>query len=333
MAGQVWGATYTVCASGCTGTAIQTVMNDTDLAPGDILEIQADTPGGTKTYTETLTPEADDVGSAGNHITMQARSGDIIIIDGTGNSYAWIQVASRNYWTWKNLTFRNGSTYVFRLQGGIGFHFENIIMDEGVRGLYLTTNAHTDVQIDGLTTSNMTTDYGIRVQTDCISCSWNDITANANKASGARIEYAGALTGPFVIDGFEMSSNEANGIQIQPSSGSQDYSALTIRNGVLADNWGHSFYVNSASGGIISDILTHDSYNPGTEEYHHAFSFVTADSWDITRVTAYDGDNIFVIQDGSDNNIFKYCLGYGVQLATGFALWKFHPEKQLIRHL
>ena len=322
MPGLALGATYTVCTSGCDYTTPQAVFDAVNLDPGDIVELRADVVSGTSSYVgAAVQPGADDVGAEGNHIIIRGRTGDTITIDGSGAAYAWIQPASRNYYTWQNLRFINGSTYTFRLQGGIGFHFQNVTIDGGVRGLYMTTNAHTDVDITGLVASNMTTDYGIRVQTDCIDCQWSNVTTNGNKASGVRIEYAGTLTGPWVIDNFTASLNQANGYQIQPSSGTRDYSALTLSNGTLNSNYGHSFYVNNADGGTVTDLVTYDSYNPSTTDYHHAFSFVTASNWTVSRVRAYNGDDSFVLQDGSNGNAFNNILAYGPKKATGRAFY------------
>lgn len=79
-------ATYTVCASGCTSTTIQAVFAGNDLAPGDIVEVQADTPGGSKTYREAVTFGADDGGVSGNPVIFKARTGDTITISGDTNS-------------------------------------------------------------------------------------------------------------------------------------------------------------------------------------------------------------------------------------------------------
>lgn len=70
--------TYTVCASGCDQTTIQAAVNAATTA-GDVVEVRADTVGGTKTYAERITTAAG--GTSGNYITIQERSGDTIILN------------------------------------------------------------------------------------------------------------------------------------------------------------------------------------------------------------------------------------------------------------
>jgi len=121
LPGVGWGATYTVCPSGCTGTTPLSVINAIDLAPDDILEIQADVPGGTKTFTAKINPEADDVGAAGHPIRVIGRSGDLIILDGTGNDRAWQFDASDVYITLENVSLYGGTTAnVQQIGTGVG---------------------------------------------------------------------------------------------------------------------------------------------------------------------------------------------------------------------
>lgn len=74
---------YTVCASGCTATTISAIMTGQDLGCGDTIEVQADTVGGSKTYTETVSiGSGDGCATAGKTVLFYARSGDNITIDG-----------------------------------------------------------------------------------------------------------------------------------------------------------------------------------------------------------------------------------------------------------
>jgi len=75
-----WATTYTVGSSGCDYTSIQAVFDNEDLEPGDIIEVRADTVGGTKTYSEKVSPGANDSGSSSGYVYLQAREGDTIII-------------------------------------------------------------------------------------------------------------------------------------------------------------------------------------------------------------------------------------------------------------
>jgi len=107
-----WGADFTVCNAGCDETTIQAVFNNNDLAPGDVVEVRADTPGGSKTYSEMVEPGSNDVGDAGSQLTLQARSGDTITIDG-GNSRAHgIVLSGRSYFTLDGFHFDNCTAQV-----------------------------------------------------------------------------------------------------------------------------------------------------------------------------------------------------------------------------
>ena len=66
-----WGTTYPV-GPGETYTTIQACLDAIDLAPGDIVEIQAGT------YTESVAPEADDIGDSGDQLFIQGRYGNRI---------------------------------------------------------------------------------------------------------------------------------------------------------------------------------------------------------------------------------------------------------------
>jgi hypothetical protein len=79
-----YATTYTVCNEGCTGTGIQAVINSTDLNAGDILEVRADTEGGSKTYTEKITIGAADSGDATAQVIIRARAGDAVTINSNG---------------------------------------------------------------------------------------------------------------------------------------------------------------------------------------------------------------------------------------------------------
>ena len=62
LAGQASAATYTACSSGCNYTTIQGVFNGVDLSPGDTIQAQADTVGGTVSFGEAITIGTNDYG-------------------------------------------------------------------------------------------------------------------------------------------------------------------------------------------------------------------------------------------------------------------------------
>jgi len=82
---------YDVCASGCDETDIQSIFDNNDLAGDDTVEIQADSPGGSKTYTVTssIDPGDNDDGTDGHPIQIFGRSGDTIIITSRGELSGW----------------------------------------------------------------------------------------------------------------------------------------------------------------------------------------------------------------------------------------------------
>lgn len=51
LAGQAWGATKTVCSSGCDYATATDALESNAQSAGTIIEFQADTPGGSKTWT------------------------------------------------------------------------------------------------------------------------------------------------------------------------------------------------------------------------------------------------------------------------------------------
>jgi len=94
-----WAETVTVCSSGCDETTVQGAFDNHDLAPGDVVEIRADSPGGTVTFRESnVTPGSNDEGDASNQLTIQGRSGDTVIINGAQLVSTWGDEGS-NVWS------------------------------------------------------------------------------------------------------------------------------------------------------------------------------------------------------------------------------------------
>jgi hypothetical protein len=73
-------ATTYVVTPGGTYATFTALMAAKRLAPGDLVQFQASTPGGSATFAQTLTPNGS--GTAGQPITIEARPGDTITIDG-----------------------------------------------------------------------------------------------------------------------------------------------------------------------------------------------------------------------------------------------------------
>jgi hypothetical protein len=102
-------ATYTVCSSGCTATTFSALFSSVDLGPDDIVEARADTSGGSKTFTETITPGANDYGSAGHPLIIRTRAGGTITIDGQHTRQSGIKIDSgvNDYITFDGFYLRN----------------------------------------------------------------------------------------------------------------------------------------------------------------------------------------------------------------------------------
>ena len=112
-------ATYTV-GPGQTYATFAACFAAVDLAPGDIVEARAAVPGGSHTFTETLTPGANDFGAAGNPLVIRARSGDTITIDAqnTRNYCLEITSSANSHITIQGFAMTGANIYLCRVQGG-----------------------------------------------------------------------------------------------------------------------------------------------------------------------------------------------------------------------
>lgn len=75
----VSGNLYTVCSLGCTNTTIQGLFNSITLGSDDVVEVRADSVGGSKTYLGAVRVSGN--GTSGHPIILRARAGDNITID------------------------------------------------------------------------------------------------------------------------------------------------------------------------------------------------------------------------------------------------------------
>lgn len=92
-------ATHSVCSSGCDYTLAQLAggIAITERSPGDVLEIQAATPGGTVTVPRVLCTDVP--GAADNHIWLKIRDGDIALFDSATGSGVGLLDTNCSYWT------------------------------------------------------------------------------------------------------------------------------------------------------------------------------------------------------------------------------------------
>src|SRR5512138_451342 len=115
--GAAFARTYTVGPSGCDATRIQDVFTGYDLSPGDVVEVQAATPGGTAVYSESVLPDSGDAGAAGNPVVLRARAGDTVILDGQHSLTHAVHLRNIDYFDVEGFTVRNYNGYSVRLSG------------------------------------------------------------------------------------------------------------------------------------------------------------------------------------------------------------------------
>jgi|GEM_PF-3820786 len=159
LSGNAKAATYSVCASGCSETTIQAVFDSNDLEPGDIVEVQADTVGGSKTYNEQVTWGGDDAGDSSSQVTLQGRSGDIVIIDGEDTRSYCIYNDEVDYTTIKSLTVQDSTNRNINNSGTTdGVIVEDVTSVGGVSSFWF--NAGTGIEIRN-NTINQPDQYGL----------------------------------------------------------------------------------------------------------------------------------------------------------------------------
>lgn len=96
-------ADIVVASSGGDYTTIQAALNA--VSAGQIIEVEADTPGGTKYYNENLTLPTN--GTNGSEITLRGRTGDTIVVWATGHI---LTLDTNSYYVFKNLQFGRDET-------------------------------------------------------------------------------------------------------------------------------------------------------------------------------------------------------------------------------
>jgi len=201
-----FGATYTVCSSGCNDTNLQDLVNDTNLAPADVVEVRAASPGGTITMQYSVTLESDDAGDSNDQLTIQCRSGDTCVIDGQDSrSEGFTSRNSAGYVTLDNFTIKNHTSYEIRVESATGFVIEDITIPDsnctGVRYRYNTDSVMRRVSYDTVDSSGSQTD-GLYIQDSVnttIEYSYIEITNGGSGHNdcfqqGAGTSYAGGGT-------------------------------------------------------------------------------------------------------------------------------------------
>lgn len=122
--------TYIIASSDGNDTSLQHFMSTNTAAPGDIIQVNADTVGGTKIITEALVSTTGQSGTVSNWVTIQGRIGDTIIIDGQNTRSQGFNVSGSQWIKIKNFWFTNCLNYdlyafYFTGTGGAGFWAES----------------------------------------------------------------------------------------------------------------------------------------------------------------------------------------------------------------
>lgn len=206
----VHAATYTVGPSE-TYTTFAAAFAAIDLEPNDILEARASTPGGTATFTETVTPGSDDYGSAGNPLIIRARAGDTINIDGgdTREKGIFISDGNSDYITFDGFNIDNCTGGHVRIKPSApnvitGITLTNLTINIGYQG---STDANANQGI-GMT-GNSASPYGI-VDMLITGCT---ITSD----SGSFYEQTDGITA-YYVDGFTVTNTYINLVNTDTTS-------------------------------------------------------------------------------------------------------------------
>lgn len=121
--GKASAATYTVCASGCNSATIQGIFVGNDLEPDDVVEVRADTEGGSKTYRESVSWGSNDGGTDGHLVILRGRTGDIITLHGDSDQNGvddiatLIDIDSVNFIEVQNLNLTHPTTDGIQIRG------------------------------------------------------------------------------------------------------------------------------------------------------------------------------------------------------------------------
>jgi len=315
-AGVAWGATYTVCSSGCDETTGDAVCDNNDLAPGDILEYRADTPGGTAQFNENLACGLNDKGDASADLIIRGREGDNITI----NAAAGNSILVRGYTNVSNLAFFSGNTSAIFIAGSY-VTIDNNRITGGVRGVEIqNSSAKNNITISNNTLSGIT-NYGILYEyndaairnLDDITISDNSITAETN---GIRLRYsasdAGSIFQRITISGNTLAVTSNAGLIIQSGGVATINKDISIRDNTLSGGTGgiavygfgassDAYGINTISGNSIDSVVGVTGginlfYSQYVDIYENTISNITTGS--------VDGNGI-LIDHGNDNIIIK----------------------------
>lgn len=264
LGGEARAADYTVCASGCSETTIQAVFDNNDLAPGDIVEAQADTVGGNKTYNEMVTWGSNDGGDADNQVTLQGRSGDTITIDGQNTRTECVHIDSVDYVTISDLTLQGATDKNIEGSGVTnGIIIQDCILSSGQDAIWI--DAGDSVQIVDNTIIQGSR-YGIVFWTSVDSFVINSIiSGNTITGIAAQIHTNGFRFNQ--ADGLTFSNNSITEWTQNASFNKliyfDDIDGLTVNNNSVAGSSGTSYYYENCLNATIADDSNDNSTGIG----------------------------------------------------------------------
>lgn len=267
------GTVYTVCSSGCTSTTFSNLFSSIDLDPGDIVEARADTPGGSKTFYETVTPGSDDYGSEDNPLIIRARSGDTITIDG-GDTRNYAFYVTGDYITIEGFSVDNTLRSAIYARFGTGVTIDNCSVNLGeVPEQSPAQNGILGSEVTNFVVKNniITTDLAAwNRQNDGIACGRctaptihnNTITLRNTREAPTRndcIETWGSsdltITNNYCTQpGCTIS---IGGLQLEGEEG-VDLGTWTIMNNYIKGHFGSTLFVSEKTGGTV-DVVAYNN--------------------------------------------------------------------------
>jgi len=245
---------YTVCHT-CDHRSVTEAFSSNDLEPGDIIEVQAATIGGTSVfYSEFIVPGNEDDGASGNPVIIKARDGDTITLSAYKDAVTseQMRVISANgyadYLSWRNLKFHGGSIATVQIWYQDYNRFENCDFIGGpAYGLYLqdiTYFAMEDCTVDGYAANDAvhigkTDDYAM------VGTKLDGVTVT-NSATGIEIRDGDFTGGTF--NNLHVSNCSGTGISIESAASNVLITNSTTNNNAIGLRF-------DASSGVVEDHI------------------------------------------------------------------------------
>lgn len=317
-------ATYTVCSSGCSATTIASLLSGNDINGGDTITLEADTPGGTKTFWNTsIDWTAADGGSSGDPVVVKVRTGDSVILSGSYDTTSWNTGwtnVSGNIWSRGSITTqpnialynaayltKNTSTPTTPSANQFGWSSDTLYVNVG------GDPSSTSAWIVGKN------NYPILIEADYIN--FQNLSFQAANTTVGGVVYINGRTG-ITLDGLNIKYSGLHGIYTDGAIGGEikscsisnlqatgnGESGIRLRNGDIPvhDNninggaYGIAATTSSASHSIYSNVI-------------HGQNAVNTAGIYITSGSGYNIYSNEIYSIGSADNITTY----GVYITTG----------------